>query len=158
MSSDTPPSLDWLYNALYRLIYAVFHAFLSFFAALLCNRPSVRSIAPLPQHNDPERGEVDSPRQQRITYTPSPLPASRRRANSHPHMSQPQHFQQSPKLPRPSSAKKFVQFETPKRRTAPPLGRIDLLSSSAGSVHRSFDKFKASASNPRAQHATYFLE
>jgi hypothetical protein len=163
-----PPTYDWLYSFLYRLLFAFFHAALTFITALFCKHSSARSsFSPACYHYDPEQGdELDINNDYMNTMqTPAPVSPS----PSIPSQSRQQKHQQQHRALRP---KKNVQFEKPSKRACPPLGRIDLLSSSAslsssssgsvsisrGRVQQSLDKIRSTASHSRTHHATYFLD
>lgn len=163
-----PPTYDRLYSLLYRLLFAFFYAALTFITALFCQHSSVRpSFSTACNHYDPEQGDQLDINDDYVQRMQAPAPdSSIPSILSHPR--QQKHQQQY----RPLRTKKNVQFEKPRKRACPPLGRIDLLSSSAslssssfgsvginrGRVQQSLDKIRTTASHSRTHHATYFLD
>ncbi|KAL3803168.1 hypothetical protein HJC23_003443 [Cyclotella cryptica] len=165
-----PPTYDWLYTFLYRVLFAFFHAALTFITALFCKHSSRRpSFSPACNHYDPEQGEQHNRNDDYVNFVQVPAPVSHQSSPSTPtHQRNQQHLQQQ----RPLRSKKNVQFEKPIRRACPPLGRIDLLSSPAslsssssgsagitrGRMQQSLDKIRTTTSHSRTHHATYFLD
>jgi hypothetical protein len=151
MSPPIPPSPS-LYGAIYKVTYSFVHFLLSFAAALFYQGSSRRPKTLSSYSEDLESGEVHTP-QCRLPAAPitpscSTLELSR---SSRPSQQQ---------LTR-SNSKRNVQFELPKTRASPPLGRIDLFSSSStesrSPMRKSLHRLRCTA-NPRAHHATYFLD
>ena len=155
MHSIPPPSS--LYGAVYKLVYTLVHFVLSFGAALFYQDIS-RQRRPLPTspccNDDLERGDTRP-----IQVAEYPAAAMMRQGSN---SSVNSNASRSRRVKQHS--KKNVQFKLP-TRACPPLGRIDILSPDASKTsdnrsptRRSFDRIRSTAANPRAHHATYFLD
>ena len=158
-SISPPPSL---YGAVYKLVYTLVHFVLSFGAALFYQDIS-RQRRPLPTspccNDDLERGDTRP-----IQVAEYPAAAMMRQGSSSSVNSNASRSRRVKQQHRRSNSKKNVQFKLP-TRACPPLGRIDILSPDASKtsdnrspVRRSFDRIRSTAANPRAHHATYFLD
>jgi hypothetical protein len=153
MSPPLPPSPS-LYGAIYKLTYSFVHFLLSFAAALFYQE-SRRPKAFSSHTEDLERGEVHTSQCRRPA-----APILQNYSSSDSSRSERPSRQQQIRSSN-SNSKRNVQFELPKTRASPPLGRIDLFSSSStdsrSPMRKSLDRLRCTA-NPRAHHATYFLD
>lgn len=155
-----PPSCSWLYSSIFNITYAFVHGILTLAAALLqkdSSRQTRSVVSPLRYHDDIERGDFHN----KHAKPPSAAHVTRQQSYCKP----PTRQQCQQQLARQSS-KKNVQFDFPKRRACPPLGRIDIIAASdcppatddRSPMRLSLDRIRSTASYSRAHHATYFLE